>query len=220
MGLRIIHVLRKPFRGSVAQNVLEHGTGGLNVDGCRVATGETRAVMEYFYKGEKGKQPTGQVYQGRADGTLADGSRKIGETMKGRWPSNVILEHLPECRLVGTRKVRGSFTEGGGSRPGGFGNVGAPKGGSVPVGHGYADEDGLETVDEWSCAPGCPVADCDGESGPLRDRGNITPTTGGRGTGHSWATSLYISEHGSYDEGGGASRFFKQVGGDRGSIDD
>jgi len=29
---------RKPFKGTVAQNVLEHGTGGINIDGCRVGT--------------------------------------------------------------------------------------------------------------------------------------------------------------------------------------
>ena len=215
--MRIIHVLRKPFSGPVAKNVLEHGTGALNIEACRVASTTARPLMEYFHKdgeNKKGTHPTGMVYQGPVGTSLADGSRKIGETMKGRWPSNVILEHLPECKLVGTRKVPGSFTEGGGARPGGFGDVGAAKGGSVPVGRGYAGPDGTEAVDEWSCAPGCPVADCDGDSGVLRDRGNVAPTTGGRGTGHSWTTSLYISEHGSYDEGGGASRFFKQFGGD------
>ena len=31
-----IVMARKPFKGSVAENVLEHGTGGINIDGCRV----------------------------------------------------------------------------------------------------------------------------------------------------------------------------------------
>ena len=34
-------LLRKPLIGTVAENVLTHGTGGLNIDGCRVGT-ETR----------------------------------------------------------------------------------------------------------------------------------------------------------------------------------
>jgi site-specific DNA-methyltransferase (adenine-specific) len=29
-------LIRKPFKSSVAQNVLEHGTGALNIDGCRI----------------------------------------------------------------------------------------------------------------------------------------------------------------------------------------
>lgn len=35
-----ITMARKPLTGTVAANVLEHGTGAINVDGCRVATGE------------------------------------------------------------------------------------------------------------------------------------------------------------------------------------
>jgi hypothetical protein len=37
-ALEPITVARKPLNGTVAANVLEHGTGGINVDGCRVAT--------------------------------------------------------------------------------------------------------------------------------------------------------------------------------------
>jgi site-specific DNA-methyltransferase (adenine-specific) len=33
-----IVVARKPFKGTVAQNVLAHGTGALNIEGCRVVT--------------------------------------------------------------------------------------------------------------------------------------------------------------------------------------
>ena len=29
-------VARKRFKGTVASNVLKHGTGGLNIDGCRI----------------------------------------------------------------------------------------------------------------------------------------------------------------------------------------
>src|SRR5699024_9025775 len=32
---------RKPLTGTVAANVLERGTGALNIDGCRVATSES-----------------------------------------------------------------------------------------------------------------------------------------------------------------------------------
>jgi site-specific DNA-methyltransferase (adenine-specific) len=35
-ALEPITVARKPLIGTVAENVLEHGTGGLNIDGCRV----------------------------------------------------------------------------------------------------------------------------------------------------------------------------------------
>jgi len=39
-ALEPITVARAPLSGTVAENVLQHGTGALNVDGCRVATDE------------------------------------------------------------------------------------------------------------------------------------------------------------------------------------
>ena len=35
-----IVMARKPLEGTVAENVLEHGTGGINIDGCRIELSE------------------------------------------------------------------------------------------------------------------------------------------------------------------------------------
>ena len=40
-ALEPIVMARKPLDGTVAQNVLKHGVGGINIDECRVATDET-----------------------------------------------------------------------------------------------------------------------------------------------------------------------------------
>jgi hypothetical protein len=37
-----IVVARKPLIGTVAENVLAHGTGALNIDGCRIGTTDNR----------------------------------------------------------------------------------------------------------------------------------------------------------------------------------
>lgn len=42
-ALEPITVARKPFPGTVAANVVEHGTGALNIDSCRVTTGDDTA---------------------------------------------------------------------------------------------------------------------------------------------------------------------------------
>lgn len=42
-ALEPITVARKPLVGTVAANVLAHGTGGLNIDGCRVPDGDAEA---------------------------------------------------------------------------------------------------------------------------------------------------------------------------------
>lgn len=89
----VIHVARKPLIGSVAKNVLEYGTGGLNIDGCRIGSDD--------------------VGWGGAGGGLKNWDERKGDGMKagdprpvkGRWPANLILEHDPRCVFHGKRKV-------------------------------------------------------------------------------------------------------------------
>jgi DNA modification methylase len=73
-ALEPITVARKPLIGTVAENVLEHGTGAINVDGCRVGTvgGTTRSEQSPY--AESGWR-TGH---------------EIVELNAGRWPANLI----------------------------------------------------------------------------------------------------------------------------------
>lgn len=99
-ALEPITVARKPFKGTVAGNVLTHGTGAINVDGCRVGTEDDT---------------------GRKTGALFSGMNKPGgivggETTthpQGRWPANFIHD--------GSDEVVGLFpetTSGGGDKHG------------------------------------------------------------------------------------------------------
>lgn len=81
-----IVVARKPLVGTVAANVLTHGTGALNIDGCRVGGGE-RPLIEADYKATENS-----AYAGRMNGSLQGGSRNAGTTSTGRWPTNVVLD--------------------------------------------------------------------------------------------------------------------------------
>ena len=128
----------------------------------------------------------------------------------GRWPANLILEHLPECRCVGTKKVSGTGVAVQRNRDGDvhnqvYGSYRKPAGEDQT----YADTNGLETVDAWDCAPGCPVADLDAQSGDVRSAGNY-PSTSTRSDNH-----IYSARKGQqgqlYADKGGASRFFKQI---------
>jgi site-specific DNA-methyltransferase (adenine-specific) len=82
-----IIVARKPLVGTVAENVLTHGTGAINVDGCRVGTEQT-------------------ITRGRSSG----GTYEIGlnnpdftQVNIGRWPANLIHD--------GSEEVVGLFPE-------------------------------------------------------------------------------------------------------------
>lgn len=70
---------------STTANVLAHGTGALNIDGCRVPGGE-RPVMAR----------TATITAASSMSGTSTGSSATGETTTaGRWPSNVILTHPP-----------------------------------------------------------------------------------------------------------------------------
>lgn len=77
------------FNTTVA-NVLEHGTGALNVDGCR-----TEAGQDYR---EKCASVVG-IASPRNGDTLGEwtGAREDSAHTAGRWPTNVVLGHGPEC---------------------------------------------------------------------------------------------------------------------------
>ncbi|MDB5965172.1 MAG: Adenine-specific methyltransferase [Polaromonas sp.] len=92
-----IVVARKPLVGTVAANVLAHGTGALNIDGCRVATddalregsGGTWNVM-HKHEGREGEASADRTYaeQGGTNFAMKPGQR--GGDASGRWPANVI----------------------------------------------------------------------------------------------------------------------------------
>lgn len=74
-----IVLARKPFPGTVAANVLAYGTGGINVDACRVA-GE----VPHTIQGQS--QNAGQLY-----GADQRDQREFVPNASGRWPPNVLL---------------------------------------------------------------------------------------------------------------------------------
>ena len=91
-GLKPAHeawiLCRKPLAGSVAANVLEHGAGAINVDGCRVETDET---PEQIYNGNTGPIGGSGAYAGTDKTIHATGHAA------GRWPPNLLLSHAAEC---------------------------------------------------------------------------------------------------------------------------
>jgi len=85
-ALEPITMARRPLDGTVAANVLEHGTGALNVDGCRVE-GMPPSVPQPSFN-----SPTGRIYGMKA------GEGRNGEMSQatGRWPANLIHDGSDE----------------------------------------------------------------------------------------------------------------------------
>jgi len=98
-ALEPITVARKPLgEKTVAANVLEHGTGAINVDGCRVGTDGGTA------KGNPPKGDSNGIY-----GNGINGACDIVDLGKGRWPANLIHD--------GSDEVVGLFPMTGASKP-------------------------------------------------------------------------------------------------------
>jgi len=97
-ALEPITVARKPFPGTVAANVLEHGTGALNVDGCRVAHGsDVDLTMVQRQQAEGTGNAVGKGWVASILGKEIP-MYKPG----GRWPANLIHDGSEEpCALLG-----------------------------------------------------------------------------------------------------------------------
>ena len=171
-GMEPIVVARKPLAArTVAANVVKHGTGALNIDGCRIGLDGGTS------RGADGSNA------GKPRNVLHGGNFGVIALNAGRWPANVVLSHVPDdfdadgnevfgCRALGTA------TE------------------AQPV---------------WECAPGCPVAALDAQSGVTKSQGgravdqfrDCNPVYGG-------GRGLEEARDPGFGDEGGASRFFYQ----------
>mgnify|MGYP003947151913 CR=1 FL=1 len=186
-------LLRKPCdQPTVAQNVLVHGTGALNIDGTRVPTNPNDPILESKIAAGRGFGVNAKIYgkPGINGAPAYDGSR-------GRHMANLIVSHHHLCAPVGTRTVpgvtRNRFTDG--MKPFGDG-----------AGHPYTSETGdPETLTTWECHPDCQAAALDRQSG-------YTASASGGVAG--WQDQYVGGElahpvdRTGYDDAGGASRFF------------
>lgn len=211
-GHELILLARKPLVGSVAENVLAFGTGGLNIDAARIPTGDRLdggAVDAANHLAEKRHEGYGRPWQDDPDAREAAAAR-VQEGVEraerlGRWPANVVLSHGEGCRL-GARPVRSD-----GHHPAVRG-----KGGLSTSGHG--GQEGLdesyaagEVVEVWECEPGCPVAEMDRQSGVRRGGGAVNgeavPAAPFGGVTYG-AMERDSRQWDGYPDTGGASRFF------------
>lgn len=101
-----IIVARKPLSGTVAANVLAHGTGALNIDANRAGDGSD----------SQGARPATEAsaaarYTDRGSVNLAAMQGPRGGSPDGRWPANVILDEDQAAEL--DRQAPGTGGSGG-----------------------------------------------------------------------------------------------------------
>jgi DNA modification methylase len=124
-ALEPLTVARKPLQSTVAANVLEHGTGAINIDGCRVPTDDKLGGGMVSMGRPKASEGWDRPWMHDPEVTerkkIEAASKVAAAEALGRWPANLIHD--------GSDEVVGLFPETGKSTGGRIGNAG---GGSVP----------------------------------------------------------------------------------------
>ncbi len=106
-----ILLARKPLAGTVEANCREHGTGALNIDGCRIGT-------EMRFNPPAGNKPGGNSLMMGVFGMPQDAE---GRERVGRWPANLILDEEAGSQLDAQTPDKGQaapLKETGRARPG------------------------------------------------------------------------------------------------------
>ena len=179
-----IVMARKPIEGTVANNVLEWGVGGINIDGCRVGTDDklARPINE----------ANNNVY-----GNYASFGNNV-EPTEGRFPANIIFECTCEKVIEGDK---GEIKYSSGSRD------------NVNLTHewGYNDIQRTNYTDTGNIHtdPNCPCYILDEQSGNKKStkRGAHNNKKTEHTNTYTPSNALY-SDDNTYGDEGGASRFF------------
>jgi site-specific DNA-methyltransferase (adenine-specific) len=97
-------VARKPLIGTVAQNVERFGVGGLNIDGCRVATDDSLGGGAEKSVAIEGKGEGWQRPWMRDEGAVEAHAARVRANVEkaetqGRWPANLVLDEQAGAML-------------------------------------------------------------------------------------------------------------------------
>ncbi len=200
-GWEPLFLVRKSLEGTIAANVLRHGTGAMNIDACRLQTGDNLNGGAYAKEGSP-------RYDGAENWRYKrEGGAGVYTPPEGRWPPNVALVHAEGCRSTGTTKTL-CHKPTAGSTP----TTGAVNGSGFrrSTRCGAGDAEGMETVEVWECEEDCPVRLLDEPNGShpgMTRRVLRRGVESGKGLGFP-TTSKPGDVLAGYGDSGGVSRFF------------
>jgi DNA modification methylase len=217
-----IVLARKPLEKglSIAENVLKWGTGGINIDGCRVSSSEDMSNIKAF-----GSMPTNKSdsigfsrpWMNDRESILEKQNAALDKMKNlGRFPANLILTHHPECECKGLKKIKGQIDKPTNrTKFDGTWNedtTGFKKNiNNIRLKEGFADENGEETIEDWECHENCPIRIMDEQSGVSKSPNTYTRKSDGFSIGNSYQKNVGEKigiESKNFGDSGGASRFF------------
>lgn len=213
--MKTITLARKPVVGTVANNTLSHGCGGINIDASRIKglegehIGPTSLSTPANRTGVFGTDLLckGNVSKESFQQAQLDSIERANNL--GRFPANLILQHRAGCEQDGVKRVKGSFLNHECTDGDLYGKYASVRK------RGHTDKDGKETVTNWICEQGCPVASLDTKSGITKSPKNYVRNADGFNNGGYSDKPMIGQSAGTlslnHGDAGGTSRFFKQV---------
>ena len=108
-----IIMARKPLIGTVAENVLAHGTGAINVNACRIAFASESDKASAFPGGKLTSHGSGSL---AGPGSAQEACRSgfaAEQSRQGRWPANLIHDGSEEVVELFPQTTSGTQCEGG-----------------------------------------------------------------------------------------------------------
>ena len=209
-----ILLCRKPLDGTVANNVLAHGVGGLNIDACRVS-GEGLKASDYDDSRRSAPKFSG-ILNGGKEGAYRS---RTGEVPSGRFPANVLLDEHAAKEMD---EQSGVLKSGGGNK--------APRSSTSWFTSNSPNVDDVRNPDSGGASRFFPVfkseeetpetkgrfpanvlldehaaAEMDEQSGVLKSGGANKGVSGSPGSATGFSRGGEFSAH---TDSGGASRFF------------
>ncbi len=204
-------LLRKPTdKSTVLEQVVETGSGVLNISGCRVGIDADELIEHSGTEAPFTGAHEGYKRPGRSMYTHKPKERAGPANALGRWPSNMVFVHGPECRKTGvsTEKIPlFSTSEGRKFKQHTAGAYGVERSGDFRQ----------EASITWDCEPGCAVRALDQQAGsrPSTLTGRADPRRTHENPGDNHGTSLFGGGNSTvYADSGSASRFYPQFAND------
>jgi len=219
-------LVRKPFDGTLERNYADHGTGGLNIDSCRVAHASPADLEAHKQQVAALKAKGGSLGNSWKNSSDLSGANEVNAA--GRWPPNLLLSHHPSCEYLGTTEIAANptwDTPNRATEPSKFTGSEvskvrhATRAGEPSAERRYADQgvtgfaalpgarrDDTEAVEQWNCVDGCPVRSLALQSGDLKTNGGpVQRKHASMGYGGATGSAREVMS-----SSGSAARFFPQ----------
>lgn len=139
------------------------GKRSLNIDECRIGVDSNDKNLRFNEVNHKGNSTL--LYQGGLKNPI---TYPHSAPSSGRYPSNVLLSHHPDCIPYGTKRVKTQWGQATECTTSEASKYCYGKRNKVDKAVGYTDSEGYEAIAAYQCHPSCPIAILDAQTAQMR----------------------------------------------------